>query len=119
MRHAALLIFLLFLAGCVTYQPARLVKARFKPDRSGIAQLGKGMYSEQDKRKEVSALMKKFCAPQRAEIVEINNQSTPTGSTSTQGLGIMSGTTFNETTFADESFVHFQCVDTESAELDF
>lgn len=57
-------------------------------------------------KEESAALMNRFCAPDRPEIVSVDRSSTPVGSNSTYiGMGITS----TDTNFRDDTFVRFTC----------
>ncbi|MGE4131894.1 MAG: hypothetical protein AB7F86_09660 [Bdellovibrionales bacterium] len=91
------------------------MNARFKPEKSGVVKVpkGSGPGFEQMSREDASVLMRKFCGNDRAEIIEINAMSTPTGSTSAPVLGV----TYSQTTFDDSAYVHFKCVPNEVVEF--
>lgn len=109
---------ILLMTGCVSYSPARMVTAKLKPTKSGVMQMPTGIQARSFKRKEAAELMAKFCAPQRPEVLEVNNTEKSVGAV-TQRL--TNNVAWSKDRTEEQQFVTFQCTDDQSAtaELDF
>lgn len=102
MRKLAMLLSLLLT--CCASNPPVLVKVQYKPTKAGLIRLGDGPSDKT--RPYAAALMKRFCAPDRAEIVTIDNQY---GNSSTN-VTMIGNQMFTSEDGSSEPYVHFQCV---------